>query len=112
MPLWLFSNVLTLLGLALSLAGYALVCLYAPTFSNPCPSWVWMVLAVGTFGYGSAARNNLACEVPLDPSHPMGSKKSYGMALQVKIDVCCVIACLNSFFSETCKSVALKNNQP
>ena len=51
MPPWLAPNVITLLGLALSLAGYALVCLYAPTFSNPCPSWVWMVLAVCTFGY-------------------------------------------------------------
>eukprot|EP00438_Fugacium_kawagutii_P006240 Skav208389 [mRNA] locus=scaffold3508:218260:225878:+ [translate_table: standard] len=50
-PRWLAPNVITFSGLALSLAGYCLVYAHAPTFGQPCPSWVWLVLAACTFAY-------------------------------------------------------------
>ena len=51
MPMWLAPNVITLLGLAISLAGYILVHFYAPTFQQSCPPWVWYVLSACTFTY-------------------------------------------------------------
>jgi ethanolaminephosphotransferase len=50
-PGWLAPNVITLLGLALSLAGYFLVHFHTPKFNEPCSSWVWFVLAFCTFAY-------------------------------------------------------------
>ncbi|CAK9107460.1 Choline/ethanolaminephosphotransferase 2 (Aminoalcohol phosphotransferase 2) (AtAAPT2) [Durusdinium trenchii] len=51
MPTWLAPNTITFLGLAFSIAGYILVHIYAPTFKEPCPSWLWLVLAACTFAY-------------------------------------------------------------
>ena len=51
LPLWLAPNVITLLGLALSLSGHLLVLIYAPTFKETCPAWVWITLSVCTFAY-------------------------------------------------------------
>ncbi|CAJ1436912.1 unnamed protein product [Effrenium voratum] len=50
-PLWLAPNVITLLGLAVSLLGYLVVQWHSPSFTEPCPSWVWFLAAWCTFTY-------------------------------------------------------------
>ena len=51
LPLWLAPNVITLTGLALSVSGHLLVLIYAPTFKETCPGWVWFTLSLCTFAY-------------------------------------------------------------
>ena len=107
-PHWLAPNVITLAGLVLSLAGYFLVYFYAPTFSQPCPSWVWFVLAIFTFAYQTLDNLDGKQARRTNTSSPLGLFVDHGVdALNIVLSSQNVMALLQLGNRDSAQSLCL-----
>ena len=92
-PLWLAPNVITLLGLAVSLLGYLVVQWHSPSFTEPCPSWVWFLAAWCTFTYQTLDNIDGKQARRTDSASPLGLFIDHGASTPQPF-----LPCLSLFF--------------